>query len=199
MAVDPTEEWQRLTALYAEMGDLELLELKDAFEDLTDGAQSILSAELKRRQLWEVASPAKGEILEPARKTQRAPREALLLGGVTIRAYDTPNEAKLAVYVLELAGIQAVEAEGYGNFDLRQPCVRVAPADVDRSDAILSEPISPEIRAEHEAMLNTPDFEVPLCPQCHSSDDVLLEAFEPNNQWVCDHCGHRWEDAIATG
>ena len=195
-SADPVEEWQRLSALYSEMGDGELLELKDALSDLTDGAQTILRDELKKRQLWDVASPMKAQPGEPGRKTERASHEDLLLGGVTVREYDTLNEAKLASYVLQLAGIQAVEMEGHASFDLRLPSVRVRPDDAERANAILAQPIPPQIRAEHEAALNMPDFEAPVCPRCNT-DEVLLEAFEPNNQWVCDHCGHRWEDAFS--
>jgi hypothetical protein len=106
------------------------------------------------------------------------------------------NEAKLASYVLELAGIEAAVVDGFGSFDLRLPLVRVSPEDAERADVILAQPISPQTRADYEATLNLPDFEVPLCPHCNA-DGVLLEAFEPNNQWVCDHCGHRWEDAVS--
>jgi hypothetical protein len=63
-SVDPVEEWKRLSALYSEMSDGELLELKDALNDLTDGAQCVLRDELKKRHLWDVASP-----VGPARRT----------------------------------------------------------------------------------------------------------------------------------
>jgi hypothetical protein len=195
-AVDPVEEWNRLSALYAEMGDLELLELNNAFSDLTDGAQRVLRAELEKRKLWDVALPAKGVLEEPVRNSKHISSGDLRFGGVTVREYETSNEAKLACYVLELAGIPAVVVEGSASFDLRLPLVRVAPEDAERADMILAQPIPAETRADHEASLNLPDFEVPLCPHCHT-DEVLLEATEPNNRWVCDHCGHHWEDAIS--
>ncbi len=50
---DPAEQWRQLTALYAEMGDTELRELKSSFEDLTELAQGVLRDELKKRALWD--------------------------------------------------------------------------------------------------------------------------------------------------
>jgi hypothetical protein len=190
---DPVEEWHRLSALYSEMSDVELVELRDAFDDLTDVAQDVLRDELKKRQLWEVKSSAEPSADEQVQDAGPSSSEHLRLG-VTVGTYDTTNEAKLAGYVLELAGIEAVVADASGSFDLPIPVVRVAPEDAERAAALLAQPISPETRAEFEATINLPDFEVPQCPQC-KSEDVLLEAVEPNNQWVCDDCGHSWEDA----
>src|SRR5579871_5916657 len=49
MQQDPMEEWRRLTALYGEMGDLEIHELTGQINDLTPNAQQILRDELKKR------------------------------------------------------------------------------------------------------------------------------------------------------
>jgi hypothetical protein len=191
---DPSEEWKRLAALYTDMGDLELLELNDSFADLTEVAQSALEAELKKRQLWNAPSTVEPIIESPVRRRQSSRAQDLHLGGVTVREYDTLKEASIASYVLELAGIESVIGDGRGQFDLRSPFVRVAPHDAEKADSVLSQPVSPQILEDFEAMQNLPDFEVPACPQC-SSEDVLLEACEPTNQWVCDHCGHSWSDA----
>ncbi len=47
------EEWRRLTALYNEMGDLEIRELAAQVNDLTPTAQQILRDELKKRGVAE--------------------------------------------------------------------------------------------------------------------------------------------------
>ena len=57
MAPDPTREWQRLTRLYSEMSDEELLDLAAGFADLTELAQPILRDEMKRRSLADPQQP----------------------------------------------------------------------------------------------------------------------------------------------
>ena len=58
MAPDTTREWQRLTRLYSEMSDEELLDLAAGFADLTELAQPILRDEMKRRGLADPQQPA---------------------------------------------------------------------------------------------------------------------------------------------
>ena len=196
VANNAAEELRRLNALYAEMGDTELLELRAAFDDLTEMAQSTLRDELKKRRIWDLPLPEK-----PSPDSRRNNLENaydslgdLRLGGVTVGEYDTVDEANLADYVLGLSGVRATVVVGSGRFDLRVPFVRVAPDDAEKATAILALPIPAKIRAEYEATRNTPDFEAPACPRC-SCSEVLLEQVEPNNQWLCEECGHRWEDA----
>jgi hypothetical protein len=195
-ANNPTEEWRRLNALYSEMVDTELLELRTEFPDLTEMAQDVLRDELKKRQLWDLPLPAKDPLNESSDNDENEDDffQDLRLGGVTVREYDTVNDAKLAGYVLDLAGIRAVTVQSNDSFDLRLPFVRVAPEDAEKAATILAQPISAKIRAEFEAMRNLPDFEAPACPRC-SCSEALLEAFEPTNQWLCEECGHRWKDA----
>jgi hypothetical protein len=194
-ASDPVEQWRRLNTLYAEMGDLELLELRATFGDLTEVAQGVLRNEMKKRKLWDLPPAA-----EPSLEVRGGDPESdddffadLRLGGVIVEEYDTVNEAKLASYVLELAGVRAVVVDGSGQFDLRSPFVRVAPEDAEKAAAILAQPISEGVRADWQATQDLPDFEIPACPHC-SCREVLLEAFEPSNQWLCEECGHRWVD-----
>jgi hypothetical protein len=192
-ASDPVEEWQRLRSLYAEMGEIELLDLKESFDDLTETAQGLLRDELKKRQLWDLPTPP--NVSPEERKAHSF--EDLHLAGTIVRAYDTVKEAKLAAFVLELAQIEAAVVDGQASFDLRPPAVRVAPEDLERADALLAQPVSAEIRADFEATLHAPDSEVPACPRC-TSNGVLLEGVEPVNQWLCEDCGHSWKDALAT-
>jgi len=51
MPTDPVEEWRRLSALYNEMGDIEIQELADQINDLTPTAQDVLRNELKKRRI----------------------------------------------------------------------------------------------------------------------------------------------------
>jgi hypothetical protein len=191
-ASDPVEEWQRLRSLYAEMGEIELLELKEAFDDLTEKAQGLLRDELTKRQLWDLPVP---EASPEGRKTRSS--GDLHLAGATVREYETVKEAKLAAFILELAQIEAAVVDGQANLDLRAPSVRVAPEDFERADALLAHPASEEVRADFEASLLASEFEVPVCPRC-TSDGVLLEGVDPGNQWRCEDCGHSWKDALST-
>jgi hypothetical protein len=179
---------KRLSALYGEMGEIELLELKASFDDLTDIAQQVLREELEKRQLWDLpAEPA-----APSAERKKRSMDELAVTGVVAGEYDTVKEAKLAAFVLELAGIEAAFVDGQG-FDMRMPSVRVAPEDAERAEALLAEPVSDETRAEFEVRLHAPDFELPVCPHC-ASEAVLLEAVEPHNLWFCEECGGSWED-----
>ena len=49
MQEDPMEEWRRLTALYGEMGDIEIRELTSQINNLMPIAQQILRDELKKQ------------------------------------------------------------------------------------------------------------------------------------------------------
>src|SRR5438270_13892069 len=107
------------------MGEIELLELKEAFGDLTETAQGLLRDELKKRQLWDLPIPS-----EAAPKERKAhSSEDVYLAGTIVREYDTVKEAKLAAFLLELAQIEAAVVDGQAGFDLRPPSVRVAPED----------------------------------------------------------------------
>lgn len=190
---DPAEQWRQLAALYAEMGDTELRELRSSFDDLTELAQGVLRDELKKRALWDLPDSLEDESEDDAATPHSF--EDLRLAGVLVREYDTAHEASLAVYVLDLAGIQAVMGESNGRFDLSLPFVKVAPENAEKAAALLDQPIPAGIRADHDAMRSLPDFEVPACPHC-SWPEVLLDEVEPTNQWLCGECGHRWADPL---
>ena len=188
---NPADEWQHLTALYADMGDTELLELKASLEDLTEVAQGVLRDEMKKRDLWDLPSLRRDSPEEGNAEPHSL--EDLRLAGTVVGQYDTVNEANLAGFVLDQAGIQAVVVNN--TFDHTLPTVRVAPSDAERAMALLAQPISAGVRSDYEATRNLPDFEVPGCPHCHC-EEVLLEEVEPSNQWLCEECGHRWADAM---
>ncbi|MGC2298006.1 MAG: hypothetical protein WA476_04325 [Acidobacteriaceae bacterium] len=65
MQNDAAQEWQRLTSLYAEKSDEELLELAEDFGNLTETAQQVLRDEMRKRRLETpqalAAKPAEGE------------------------------------------------------------------------------------------------------------------------------------------
>ena len=72
MPPDPTREWQRLTRLYNEMSDEELLDLAAGFSDLTELAQPILRDEMKRRGLGDPQ-----QLTAPSSRQKEPPRGAI--------------------------------------------------------------------------------------------------------------------------
>ncbi|MGI8770108.1 MAG: hypothetical protein ACR2JE_01590 [Acidobacteriaceae bacterium] len=195
-ASDSSEEWHHLTDLYSELGDEELLELRAAYEDLTEVAQNVLRDELRRRKL----SADEGAPRATLRAASSQPdlnyeeiADLLQKGGVSVCECETSQEAELYCYVLELAKIKGVVLRRGEKFDLRLPQVRVAPDDAERAKALLSQPIPDATRKDFEEQFISGDFEIPACKRCGSAD-VLLEAVEPTNQWRCDKCGARWQD-----
>ena len=57
MQANPFEEWQRLSELYREKSEEELLELADDFADLTETAQQILRDEMRKRGIGDPGAP----------------------------------------------------------------------------------------------------------------------------------------------
>lgn len=109
--------------------------------------------------------------------------------GISIAECETEKEARFLSFVLNNAGIQSGVLVPHGRFDLRYPQVRVAPDDVDRAKAVLTQPITAKLREEFDELIE--DFEVPGCPGC-GSREILLESVELGNKWKCDECGHSW-------
>jgi hypothetical protein len=57
---DDPQEWLRLNRRYQQMGDDELVQLRDDFDDLTPTAQDVLRPILQARVMW--AAPKTGEV-----------------------------------------------------------------------------------------------------------------------------------------
>ena len=62
MQSDPMEEWRRLTALYSEMGDIEIRDLAAQINDLTPTAQQIFRDEIKKRGITERPTARNGSL-----------------------------------------------------------------------------------------------------------------------------------------
>ena len=88
MHIDPED----LATSYAKMGEVELMELAQAYDSLTDSAQRTLQAEFARRKL-------EPPIIEDA-EDEEEPRNL-----VTVRRYRDLSEAIVARSLLESAGI----------------------------------------------------------------------------------------------
>jgi hypothetical protein len=88
--VNPQQERERLTALYAGMSDLELLEIAKDPETLTEWASSTLGNELERRGLQVPPVPEKREPDQP----------------IVLRRYRDLPAAVIERSVLENSGIE---------------------------------------------------------------------------------------------
>ena len=213
------EEWRHLTALYSEMGDIEIRELADQINDLTPNAQQILRDELKKRGVSEKHSsgPAQGKRdddsgavhwdgrredsdLDPNGDASEigAPEYTWKTG---LCRCDSIDEAAQRAEMLRRAGIECwVQRPGsrfvvpwleIGVGDIQ---INVAADQLDQARTVVSQPIPQDIMEmkEEEA---TSAYEIPACPECGAADPTL-ESVEPSNNWLCESCGHTWSDPI---
>jgi hypothetical protein len=220
MQNNPLVEWQRLTQLYREKNDDELLDLAADSADLTEVARQVLRDEMKTRGL-DKQNLAASEPIEPGRPAapQYAPdfnlpdtsdpgAEDAQGQSDLSREYtwktllcecEDREEAGQISEVLKQAGIESwLETPGsnslYSQLDMRNPRILVAADQLDQSRAIAAQPVPQDIIDESKE--KTPDFVPPVCPHCGAADPVL-EGVDPCNTWRCEACGKRWTESIA--
>jgi hypothetical protein len=200
MQSNPIQEWQRLATLYSEMGDLEIRELAASIGDLTDVAQQVLREELKKRGFnMSNASPRTDE-------SDRTQIQELDLGvesedanGLSVDAQEftwktllcdceNSRQARQLAEVLRRSGIESWIAGG-----LNGPRVLVAADQLDLARLIAAQPIPQEIIDESNQ--ETPEFELPRCPEC-GAEDPTLESVDSSNSWECESCGNKWTEVV---
>lgn len=208
------DEWQRLTALYAEKSDEELLELSAEFANLTETAQQVLRDELRRRRLPTPGTP-------PLSEGQRGPTSRAVFGNWSSipsapspqpPARDDPDAPTEYTWktllcecrdqqhawqlseVLKDAGIESWIEMPRAELDLSAPRILVAADQLDEARAIAERPIPQEII--DQSKMDDEDFTPPACPKCGASDPLLL-GVDPANTWRCDVCGAQWTDSTA--
>jgi hypothetical protein len=213
MQNDPLGEWTRLTRLYGQKRDEELLALAEEFGNLTEIAQGVLRDELRKRKLEEpriANAKASQRQMKGVRFGEWSRTGEISDGSSTQRPAQRGEEESEKVYLcecegsdqvrqltaaLQAAGIDA-SAEGipFRPIAAFETARILVPADqLDRAREIASRPIPQEIIDE----LSKPaeDFEPPVCAKC-GAEDPLLESVEPTNTWLCENCGARWSDAM---
>lgn len=187
--IGDAEQYERLTRLYGEFGDKELLALARDMSDLTETAQEVLRAEIAHRRLDlppQVSGLAADAAVDDTTSRNRfgsvAPEDC-------VWEFAENEDALAAGEALRAAGIECeVILPSAERFDWRAPRLAVVPEDIARATAILSQPI-PE---EFKILVRTRDqFVVPICPGCGAADP-LLESIEPTNQWRCEVCDRVW-------
>jgi hypothetical protein len=211
MQADPMEEWRRLTELYREMYDGELIALAAEPEDLTETARRVLSDEMKKRGLDDPRAPKK-----PPPTPDRAQASKWAFGaeetdpedaggdGEPAHEYtwktelcevNSREEAWQVWEVLRRAGIESwVRGPGsrFG-WNLFKPQVLVAADRLEEAQEVAARPIPQDVI--DESKVDIPEYELPRCPRC-GAEDPLLESVEPVNEWSCESCGNQWSEAV---
>jgi hypothetical protein len=219
MQTDPVEEWRRLTALYAEMGDVEIEELAAQIGDLTQTAKKILRDEMKKRGISEDrlsqsagsnAGVYSGVHRDDREDSYRSLDAETDVGGTSSFTWKTGlcrcesiHEAAQRGEMLRRAGIESwvqrpgarfvvpwISEPGVGDIQLN-----VAADQLDEARAVVSQPVPPDIIALLEEQDATPPYELPRCPGC-KAEDPTLESAERSNNWLCETCGYAWSDPL---
>ncbi|MGC2300443.1 MAG: DUF2007 domain-containing protein [Acidobacteriaceae bacterium] len=190
-----------LATRYAAMSEVELMELAEQYDSLTDEAQAALRAEFARRHLEPPLVEDREEDAEPVG------REV-----VTVRRYRDLTEAMVAQSLLESTGIQAwtrdenlVRMDWFYSNLVGGVRLQVDAADAAAAAEVLNVPV-PEAIAFGEKE----EFVQPRCPRCGSinisflgadrraalASVTLLSVPLPlgSESWECRGCGARWRD-----
>jgi hypothetical protein len=217
MQADPMEEWRNLTALYSEMGDVEIRELAGQINDLTDTAQQVLRDELKKRGIAErstqnvrtLESDSVGVHWDGREETDQdvgaeasegAPEYTWKTG---LCRCDSIEEAAQRCEMLRRAGIESwvqrpgarffvawIDELGVGDIQ-----INVAADQLDQARAVIANPIPQDIIDEIKQEDSSPPYEIPTCPKC-GAEDPTLESADPSNSWLCESCGYTWSDPL---
>lgn len=207
MQDDPARYWQDLTENYRQMSDGELLELAAKPEELTDIAQQVLRDEMKVRALAPAAQKSQGAMpmrldrpaalhWEPTRFRNAPPDEKNeseqpheYTWKTMLCECDTREEALDVAMALKEAGIESWISTPNLSWGLGGPRLQVAADQLEQAQAFLSSYVPRQQQPEE-----VPDFELPRCPKCGGTEDVVLESAEPTNSWLCEACGAEWVD-----
>jgi hypothetical protein len=214
MQHDPMEEYRRLTALYSEMGDIEIRELAGQINDLTGTAQQILRDEVKKRGIGETqqssatstanSSGSAAIHYEPANyryahdETTPEDDEPVEYSWKTLLCEcETQEQVMQMAEALRRAGIDSWIDQPTSRFFVRNPRVFVAADQLEQARMVAAQPIPQDIVEElkKEEAEEPQSFEIPVCPKC-KAEDPTLESVEPSNNWLCESCGFTWSDPI---
>jgi predicted RNA-binding Zn-ribbon protein involved in translation (DUF1610 family) len=206
MQNDPGTEWTRLTRLYADKSDEELLDLATDFGNLTETAQTVLRDELRKRKLgtpetvgskqpqelpaifgrWsaEREAPEKSSDADDSDSVDEEGSQELLEFTWKTLLYECSSEEEVWERSL------MIQLEGIENWTQGLQ-IMVAADQLDEARAILTKPIPLEIINEYRTRDDA--FVAPTCPKC-GGRDPQLESIDPTNTWRCENCGATWTD-----
>jgi hypothetical protein len=214
MRSNSAEEWQRLTSLYAEKSDEELLELAADFGNLTEFAQPILRDEMRKRGLGDPQTPVAKPVFgisrpvvgEQSRPLDSPPNDSDVTD--VERPYDYTwktllcdcanwDEVWQMREALSREGIESWMGGSPSQFGMASggPRILVAADQLDEARTVIARPIPQDIIDQSKEKIE--EFVPPICPKC-GADDPVLESAEPTNAWLCENCGARWTDSAGS-
>lgn len=197
MEINAAAEWQRLTELYREKSDEELIELGEDFADLTDTAKQTLRDEMKRRGLADPGAEKKKAAPVVVRSEGDLPaaihweRQGYRYGAfdqstegdeeqdftwkTPLCECETKEQAWQLGEVLRRGGIDSwIQQPGRDAWESRSLRISVAADQLEAARAMVNQPIPAEIVAESKQLDEVPEFAVPKCPACGAEDPVLM-------------------------
>jgi hypothetical protein len=224
MSSNLEKERQRLTELYASIPTEQLQQIASQSSDLTEIANTVLGAEIKRRGLTlsdftisELASQHSGSVLANPTSVEKTslsvdshPSDNFSGSKlVVVRRFRGLFEAQMAKASLDGADIQCfladdnmIRMDWFVSDAIGGVKLLVGEADVADALAVLDQPIP-----ESFAVDGVGEYKQPRCPQCGSLDvnfgnqplvyGSLFDGkptFIPIQGWFCDKCSHTWED-----
>jgi hypothetical protein len=195
MTTNSAQDWLALTAHYRSMSDGELIELADAFDDLTPTAQQVLADEMKLRKLGDPRDAGWNAPVEEVHEDAEARPGVEYTWKTPLCGCDDPVQAFQMVEVLRRAGIESwIDRSSrftpLGDSDTGK-CLLVAADQLDHARSVLAQPVPRDIVELSE--MTEPEFEVPVCPRC-GAPDPILESVDPVNVWLCESCEAEWEE-----
>jgi hypothetical protein len=194
MYENSADEWRDLTENYRSMSDDQLLELAVDFADLRPAAQQALRDELRSRKLGDPQSKDwNARSREPLAPTEVGVGDE---AGVEF-TWKTPlcdcessEKAWQIAEVLRRAKIESWLDGQRGSMDVGMR-ILVAADQLEDAKRIIANPIPADI--VEQSLMTAPEYDVPVCPKCGTSDPILVEV-DPVNAWECESCGAEWTD-----
>ena len=208
---DDPQEWLRLNQRYHEMDDVELLQLRADFDDLTPIAQQILRQILQSRGMWsspEVTHAAPAAMRQADYSFLRTTshlqgpditdRDSLLKDqGVAVSACESLVDASLLHDYLQENKIESLVITTKRGYPVRFPEIMVLPDDIEHASRLIDQADLDALRREADAE-SLPVIEgSSQCPAC-GSREILLQPSGPDclNAWMCADCGRSWQDNL---
>jgi DNA-directed RNA polymerase subunit M/transcription elongation factor TFIIS len=203
--INPAEAWRELAERYRRMSDEEILNLARQISELTDFARQALTSELSHRGLKPppAEAPAAPRPEPPPDSPYAEDCELADLCKVWSRA-----DAQQVQTLLDRAGIpfymgeeKAVRADAVTSSFPNGVAVQVMSVGLPYAYRALQEyqPADEPVHGAEDECCSCEEH----CPKCHSTEVIFQELLpgapsakdsSPKFQWLCDECGHQWED-----
>jgi hypothetical protein len=202
MGPNEMRELQRCREHYTLLADEDLEDLVAGYGDLTPMAQQALRDEMLQRGFGDLEDQAEahGDELDDDGHDPENP----LLASAELHAQNTDtnewwvrvvetDDSELAKqYAIMLSSARILyrwrTAPSGGQF------IEAAADQAEEALRVLAQPIPQSVIAESKEDVS--EFEMPHCPRCRNQEPTLIGA-EPSNQWLCESCGHQWNEPVA--